>query len=141
MNEIKEYVASQEPKFKYMLLSRLEQDCKYFLGNGSRHVKHLWASTVEEHIEYMKELWNSLAEKPEWISMEQIEKYESEMKEEDPNRVEIVDFCRVTHLRIEDYCNDSEERIWIDCGSYEMGDIVVGKDGREYTIKLVLEPK
>ena len=68
-------------KFNYMMLSRLEGDCKYFLGNGNRNVKHLWADTVEEHIAYMKKLYNDFPEneKPEWITLKQIEFYEREM--------------------------------------------------------------
>ena len=56
--------------FNYMMLSRLQLDCKYYLGCGNRNKKHLWADTVEEHIAYMKELYNGFSEdeKPEWIT-------------------------------------------------------------------------
>lgn len=76
-------VLTHDLEFRYMLLSRLEQDCRYYLGNGGRHPKHLWASDgVEEHIKYMKSIHNAFpeGEKPEWLSYEQIEKYEQEMK-------------------------------------------------------------
>ena len=66
-------------KFEYMLLCRLESDCKYFLGNGNRYEKDLWAGSVEKQIEKMKELWNLLPEKPEWLTLEQIEEYEKQM--------------------------------------------------------------
>lgn len=66
-------------KFEYMLLSRLESDCKYFLGNGNRYEKGLWAGSVEGQIAKMKELWNLLPEKPEWLTLEQIEEYEKQM--------------------------------------------------------------
>ena len=66
-------------KFEYMLLSRLESDCKYFLGNGNRYEKDLWAGSVEKQIGMMKELWNLLPEKPEWLTLEQIEEYEKQM--------------------------------------------------------------
>jgi len=32
--------------FKYQLLGRMKQDCEYFLGNGARNIKHLWADNV-----------------------------------------------------------------------------------------------
>ena len=32
-----------EPKFRYMMLSRMKQDCDYYLGNGGRSTNHLWA--------------------------------------------------------------------------------------------------
>jgi hypothetical protein len=78
-----EEVLNRDLEFRYMLLGRLEQDCKYYLGNGARHPKHLWASEgVEEHINYMKAIHNSFPEgmKPEWLSMEEIESFEQEMK-------------------------------------------------------------
>ena len=36
-------------KFNYMMLSRLESDCKYYLAN--RCVKHLWAGDVKKQID------------------------------------------------------------------------------------------
>lgn len=74
-----ELVDRNPQKFDYMLLSRLQQDCEYFLGFGNRCEKHLWADTPEEHIAKMKELYNGFKEKPEWISMEDIERYEKDM--------------------------------------------------------------
>lgn len=65
--------------FEYRMLSRLQQDCEYFLGYGNRCEKHLWADTAKEHIEEMKKLYKLLPVEPEWISMDDIEKYEKEM--------------------------------------------------------------
>ena len=65
--------------FNYSLLSRLQSDCKYFLGNGNRSESCLWAGSVAEQIEKMKELWHSLVEKPEWLSLEKINEYEAKM--------------------------------------------------------------
>lgn len=67
------------PEFNYMLLGRLQMDCEYFLGNGARHSKHLWANNAPDQIAKMKELWDSLTDKPEWLTMEQIEAYEKAM--------------------------------------------------------------
>lgn len=69
-------------EYDYMLLSRLKSDCDYFLGNGNRYEKHLWAGNVDDQIAKMKELYNKLPEKPEWLTMEDIENYEKEMKQE-----------------------------------------------------------
>lgn len=69
-------------EFKYQLLDRLKSDCEYFLKAGNRAEKHLWAGNVDDQIAKMKELWNSLEEKPEWLSMEDIENYEKEMKQD-----------------------------------------------------------
>lgn len=68
-------------KYNYQLLSRLQQDCEYYLGNGNHHPKHLWAGNEIEQIEKMKELYNAIPneKKPEWISMEDIENYEKQM--------------------------------------------------------------
>ena len=65
---------------EYRLLSRMMQDCEYFLGNGNRHQKFLWAGNVHDQIKTMKEIWNSLKVKPEWLTMEQIETWENEME-------------------------------------------------------------
>lgn len=68
-------------KFEYMMLSRLKSDCEYFLGHGNRSNNSLWAKNPKDHITEMKRLWHELKVKPEWLSMEQIEEYESEMIE------------------------------------------------------------
>lgn len=65
----------------YMLLDRLRSDNDYFLGNGGRSEKHLWAGNVDDQIAKMRELWNGLDEKPEWLTEEQIDDYERRMKE------------------------------------------------------------
>lgn len=70
-----------DPKFLYRMLSRLESDCKYFLGNGNGAEKHLWALSVDNQISAMKEIYNKLEGKPEWLSLEQINNYEKEMKD------------------------------------------------------------
>lgn len=76
-----ERILSRDDKFRYMLLDRMRQDCDYYLGNGNRNAEQLWAvGSVDRQIEYMKALWNSFTEKPEWLTMEQIEEYERLMK-------------------------------------------------------------
>lgn len=78
----KEYFKEDnDPKFLYQMLGRLESDCKYFLGNGNGAEKHLWALTVDNQISAMKEIYNKLKEKPEWLSLEQINNYEKQMKD------------------------------------------------------------
>lgn len=71
-------------EYKYMLLDRLKQDCKYFLGNGNGNAEHsLWAKDIDEQIEKMKEIYNSFSEeeKPDWITLEDIDNFEKRMKE------------------------------------------------------------
>lgn len=82
---------SKDATFRYMMLDRLRMDCGYFLGNGNRNEKRLWAGNVEEQIQLMKDLYNSFEEKPEWISMEEIENYERQMKQTDEAMNEISD--------------------------------------------------
>jgi hypothetical protein len=72
--------SSENPqKFDYMMLGRLQTDCDYFLGHGNRSERNLYYGNVPEHIQAMKDLWNKLEAKPEWLTMEEIEKYEKEM--------------------------------------------------------------
>lgn len=67
----------RDEKFRYMMLDRMRQDCNYYLEHP--HEKHLWAGNVEDQIETMKQLYNSLPEKPEWLTMEEIEHLEEQM--------------------------------------------------------------
>lgn len=70
-----------DTKFNYMMLSRLQSDCEYFLNHGMGSVRNLYYDSVEEHIAKMKELWNGFPDnkKPEWLSYEDIEDYEKKM--------------------------------------------------------------
>ena len=70
---------SNNQEFIYRLLSRLQSDCEYYLGHGGRSPRNLWALNEKEQIENMKDLWNQLEEKPEWLTYEQILEYESKM--------------------------------------------------------------
>ena len=64
----------------YFLLSRLKADCEYFLGAGGRAEKHLWAGNVREQIAKMRELYDALPKKPEWLTMEDIDRYAQRME-------------------------------------------------------------
>ena len=66
-------------QIRYRLLDRLRSDCEYFLGAGGRNEKHLWAESVQEHIAKMRELYNLLPEKPEWLSEQDIDRYAENM--------------------------------------------------------------
>lgn len=70
-----------DKSFRYMLLDRMRSDCEYYLGNGNRCGKHLWAGNEKEQIACMKALWNSFpaGEKPEWLPYEKITEYEKKM--------------------------------------------------------------
>lgn len=72
---------SEDEKNKYAMLGRMRSDCEYYLNDFVRNEKHLWSLKVEDHIEDMKALYNSFPDdkKPEWLSMEDIEKFEKEM--------------------------------------------------------------
>lgn len=70
---------NDETEYKYMLLGRMVSDCTYYLGNGFRNKKHLWWKDEKKQIKAMKELYNSLAIKPEWVRWEDILRLEKEM--------------------------------------------------------------
>lgn len=63
----------------YRLLDRLRVDCEYFLGAGNRAEKYLWAGSVYEQIVKMRELYDALPQKPEWLTKEMIEDYADRM--------------------------------------------------------------
>lgn len=83
METMQEIIATHDEQYRYMLLDRMRTDCAYFLGNGNRHVKYLWAGNIEDQIADMKMLWNSFKpdDKPEWLTMADIENLEKRMKE------------------------------------------------------------
>ena len=63
----------------YVLLDRLRADCDYFLGAGGRSEKHLWAGSAYAQIRKMRELYDALSEKPEWLTAEAIDRYAAQM--------------------------------------------------------------
>ena len=63
----------------YRLLSRLKADCDYFLGAGGRVEKHLWAGSVRAQIAKMREIYETLPAKPEWLTKEAIDDYDEQM--------------------------------------------------------------
>lgn len=67
--------------FEYQLLSRLQSDCEYFLEHGDCWEKHLWAGNVDDQIAKMRELYDLLPEKPEWLTEQEIDGYEQRMIE------------------------------------------------------------
>lgn len=89
---IDKWLEPQKPyKHEYMMLARLQSDCDYYLGYGKRNPKYLWADNEAAHIGEMKRLYGLLPVKPEWLSMETIEKYAREMiREEKEESTEIL---------------------------------------------------
>lgn len=71
---------NQNQKFEYMFLGRLQQDCDYYLNCGGRDANHcLWAQDEQKQIDIMRETYNKLKIKPEWLSWEEIDEYAKRM--------------------------------------------------------------
>ena len=69
-----------EDRFNYMLLDRLKSDCEYYFCYGGRNAKHsLWAHDEQKQIDKMRELYDLLQIKPEWLTIEQIDEYAAKM--------------------------------------------------------------
>lgn len=83
-DKLHDYIVNLDT-LNYQFLSRLQGDCKYYLGAGGRKEKHLWAKDVDGQIALMKKTYDNIAVKPEWISMEDINAFETEMKR-DPEK-------------------------------------------------------
>ena len=68
---------SGDERFRYQLLSRMQNDCMYYLGAGGRCDKHLWAGNPCDQIDTMYALWDEFPDdsKPDWLSREQISEY------------------------------------------------------------------
>lgn len=119
--DVDKYV-NKDKEFKYKLLSRLQSDCEYFLGAGNRAEKYLWANNVEDQIALMKALYNSFAEedKPEWITLDKIEEYEKEMK--DNTLEEDLDTD-------EQNSNFSKSQATLPLNNYQAMGIIISDDG------------
>lgn len=85
---IDDVIATHAPadSYKYMLLDRLRTDCGYYLGNGNRNSNTLWGGSVAAHLDAMRALYESFPEddRPEWLTMEQIEDYAAQMIKREP---------------------------------------------------------
>lgn len=85
---VREEVECEEPYVRkprehdYMMLGRYKSDCEYFLGYGNGYEGHLYFKEVNRHCDEMKKLYESFAdnEKPEWLTLEQIEEYRANMQ-------------------------------------------------------------
>ena len=74
-------------EFEYRQLSRLKSDCDYFLGAGGRHERHLSeGGSIAAQIAKMRELYGLLPEKPEWLTAEDIDRYEAQMTGAEPEK-------------------------------------------------------
>ncbi len=73
-------VVSHNFEFEYRRLSALKSDCEYFLGAGGRAQKHLSEGGIEAQIAKMRELYALLPDKPEWLTAEDIDRYEAQMQ-------------------------------------------------------------
>lgn len=106
---IDKYKLNGDDSFRYMMLSRLQSDCKYVLNNELCDLRHLWVvDDPKTHCELMRELYKSLPEEPDWITLEDIDTYEKEMLEkcksnineaEEPeetieNKYKFTEFCK-----------------------------------------------
>lgn len=83
INPITEEERLQEKfRYEYMMLSRLQGDCKGYLTEGDwryRQPSSIWAKSKQGLIDEMRRLWNILPVKPEWLTMEQINEYAARM--------------------------------------------------------------
>ena len=79
-------IVNRDLRFRYMLLSRLQSDCDYYLNYGNRFPGCLWAGNEQKQIEVMIKLHESFDEdeKPEWLTMEEILEYDKKMKTPSP---------------------------------------------------------
>ena len=78
LNEIEKLINNDE-QFRYQMLSRLQSDVKYFLGNGNGNKNCLWGKDIRTHIEAMVAIYDSLPEAPEWCPYSLIFEYKKWM--------------------------------------------------------------
>ena len=80
-NEEERRKANENPfRFTYMLLDKLRIDCEYHIRMKRLHGFEC-IKDIPAHLTEMRRLWHSLPSdgKPEWLSLEEIEKFEKQM--------------------------------------------------------------
>ena len=62
--------SKHEPKFRYMMLDRLRQDCVYSINRCDCSENVLWAKDAKAQIENMVALWKTFdpEDRPEWLT-------------------------------------------------------------------------
>ena len=79
MHKIESYeYSTYNAETTIQLLSRLKSDCDYVLNFGG--VRNLWGKTIDGHIGAMRFYWNSLKNKPDWLTLADIDDYETKLK-------------------------------------------------------------
>lgn len=78
----KQYMRNPK-RFEYMMLSRLQSDCKTHLQDNCHPSCRIKEENKAGIIEEMKRLWNQFTEeeKPKWITWEEILNYETKIME------------------------------------------------------------
>lgn len=71
------WLLSHDETYKYQMLGRMQSDCVNYPQS------HLWGININDHIWFMRELYNSMEVKPEWISSKQIDIYERRLSKEE----------------------------------------------------------
>lgn len=75
-------MAARDYRFEYMLLDRCRCDCEVYLSdfhNRRQDPTVLWAGDEQKQINKMRELYDLVPEKPEWLTREQIDAYAAQM--------------------------------------------------------------
>ena len=121
--------------FEYGLLGRLKADCEYFLSEGHQHEKHLWAGSIHAQIAKMRELYDLLPEKPEGITKEIIDDYETRMapwEHDEAEETQILDEALDAHHGQIDnlyHCDRDGVYLYIDAVSGQLADAIGKNEG------------
>ena len=87
---MKRYIKSSETpaevrqSYLYEFLHRLMIDCEYALATSTDQgiaEYRLWAKNGKDQIAKMREIYNQLEIKPDWITLEDIDEYERRFNE------------------------------------------------------------
>lgn len=81
MRNIKEIKEIDEVQRQYyMMLSRMESDCRFYLGYGMRDARYaLYWKSERKHIQEMLHIYDRIALKPVWLDVAGILRYAERM--------------------------------------------------------------
>lgn len=113
---------SDKDEFNYQMLGRLKSDCDYYLGEGNRNERHLWAHSVSKQIAKMREFYDKVPVKPEWLTKEMIDDYENKMSQTINESIKEPIKCLI------EYNDNGEPYFELDGERYNINDYYFDRD-------------
>lgn len=98
---------SKDDEYKNKMLLSLVKKCEDYINSTTNDKSGLWENNIDAHIKKMKELYKTSTTKPQWVTLQKIDKYADIMNA----RISVIELAE----NIEKYFYDRGE--YTDCSS------------------------